>query len=948
MYTLRKYQTEAVEAGTEFLLSERKRNGLIVLPTGSGKSLCVAGIVNRLDAPCLVFQPSKEILEQNLAKFHSYGYRPAVYSASMGRKNVGEITLATIGSVAGNKKRAHKAHLFEDVGYVIIDEADCVNPKEGLYRSFLAALDPSVRVLGLSVGPEMFVEMVGGPFGSGFVGAIEEAFQEALLSGLAIRQEGSLDIIDLAGVDARGWTGQGFDWKPCRSIIRHKGDGAPMKKIVAHGHRLTATEDHSIYRAAPGFERRPRAGRPKYYAKIDCPMSSDLAVKDLLLGDDGVNWDRHPEREYDMVEVAASRLPRSRVRVVCDVSSIPANVLTPHLDSKKKESQLKRWRASQSLPLAAYRSLNGTAPVAVRLTTEGAKVTSDRFIRLSAWAYVLGFYLGDGWITYEKKQTGRMGFAVEHSMEAKVANELRNLKGVSWEICRRLPKHPSGSVDLRASSIFVVGLLTEAIGRFRCHDKHIPGEWIVSWPRESRERLLEGLLDSDGSYGPQTRNKSHRYYTTTSRRLADGLMSLLRSLGVSGSVHERKFYPEGGTVENGTRKILARRPSFTVCWSGHAQEGNAKGRCGTRQKLIHDDLSFAELPIRTVSECVSPPFVYDLSMDGHPSYVASGVLVHNTATPYRMARNSQGVILRFLTRTRPKVFDELVYYAQCKDLFDEGYLAKLEYHKVAGFNRHAVGANSNGTDYDDRSLQTHLYSINFPDKIVKVVERLKERGRKNILIFTRFVREAEYVAQKTGAAIVTAETHKAERTAIVNEFRNGNLPYVVNVGVLTTGADFPTLESVVLARPTMSLRLYYQMVGRAVRPHPDKESAWIIDMVGLSDQFGPVEDLNIIDGGNGKWYIANSEQQLTNVYWADSSATRCRQCGSSIGFWARNARTGNAAPIQRPPPGIKPNIAIKSVNGRTVYDVVPPGDAAAEFISHYVTCGKQHQMRARA
>jgi DNA repair protein RadD len=107
-YTLRQYQAESVAAGAEFLLSERKRNGLIVLPTGSGKSLVIAGIAERLDGAVLVFQPSKEILEQNLEKFQAYGFSPAVYSASMGRKGIGDITLATIGSVK------NKAHLFQD------------------------------------------------------------------------------------------------------------------------------------------------------------------------------------------------------------------------------------------------------------------------------------------------------------------------------------------------------------------------------------------------------------------------------------------------------------------------------------------------------------------------------------------------------------------------------------------------------------------------------------------------------------------------------------------------------------------------------------------------------------------------------------------------------------------------------------------------------------------
>ncbi len=127
MFQLREYQSEGVQSAVEFMLASHKKNGLLVYPTGSGKSLVIANIVSQLDAPCLVFQPSKEILEQNLEKFHSYGYRPSVYSASMNRKSVGEITLATIGSVSGVKgakvSRESKAHLFQDFPYIIVDEA---------------------------------------------------------------------------------------------------------------------------------------------------------------------------------------------------------------------------------------------------------------------------------------------------------------------------------------------------------------------------------------------------------------------------------------------------------------------------------------------------------------------------------------------------------------------------------------------------------------------------------------------------------------------------------------------------------------------------------------------------------------------------------------------------------------------------------------------------------
>lgn len=312
-----------------------------------------------------------------------------------------------------------------------------------------------------------------------------------------------------------------------------------------------------------------------------------------------------------------------------------------------------------------------------------------------------------------------------------------------------------------------------------------------------------------------------------------------------------------------------------------------------------------------------------------------------TATPYRLTNDMNGSILKWLTRTRPKVFQEVVYYIQTGDLFDEGYLARPEYQIVKAFDRHAVKANSTGADFDERALQLHFFKINFSDKIVKVVERLREIERKGILVFTRFIPEAQYVVSKIpGAAIVTAETSKHEREAIIGEFRKGRIPVVANVGVLTVGFDYPELDTVVLARPTKSLRLYYQMSGRVVRPVPDKKP-WIVDMVGLVQEFGKIEDLKIVDGGNGKWFIENNERQLTNVYFSNEGASRCHDCGAEVGFWMRHVDTGNRAPLQRPAGGQQGNINLVRREGKTYYTVVPAGQG--EFVHHFAVCERRRR-----
>lgn len=241
-----------------------------------------------------------------------------------------------------------------------------------------------------------------------------------------------------------------------------------------------------------------------------------------------------------------------------------------------------------------------------------------------------------------------------------------------------------------------------------------------------------------------------------------------------------------------------------------------------------------------------------------------------TATPYRFSVDGYGgAMLKFLTRTRPAVFKELIHYTQNKTLFDQGHLAKLKYYDIQGFDRTKLKLNSNKSNYDDASVQEYIKNIDFPKQIIRVVNRLAET-RKNVLVFCAFIHEAEHVVRNVpGAVIITGTTSKLIREKIISDFKAGIIKVIVNVGVLTTGFDYPELETVVIARPTLSLSLYYQMIGRCLRPHPFKEFAMVIDMCGNIPIFGIVEDLWLDkekDSKNG-WFISSKGKPLTNVYY---------------------------------------------------------------------------------
>ncbi len=242
-----------------------------------------------------------------------------------------------------------------------------------------------------------------------------------------------------------------------------------------------------------------------------------------------------------------------------------------------------------------------------------------------------------------------------------------------------------------------------------------------------------------------------------------------------------------------------------------------------------------------------------------------------TATPYRLYSNRMGPDNRFITRTRPSFFKTVVYYVQNKTMFEEGYLCPLEYHQLQNFDRSKVLLNSSGMDYDEQSLKRYYGAIDFIGGVAKVVQRLLERGdRKRILVFTRFVEEAKNLAQVVpGSVVVSAETK--DRDQIIRKFKAGKIPAICNVGVLTTGFDYPELDAVVIARPTLSLSLYTQMVGRVMRPHKDKKNGMVIDMCGNINYFGKIEDQELVDAHTRTPYIRGTNGQLTNVVIEEES-----------------------------------------------------------------------------
>lgn len=123
MITLRENQKEPIRKAIEFFQEKKPKPSLIVLPTAWGKSILTAFVAKNTKDKLIVLQPSKELLEQNFKKYDTlcgvFNNNAGIYSASFNRREMAQITYATIGSIK-NLGEEFKKQCFTKM---LIDEA---------------------------------------------------------------------------------------------------------------------------------------------------------------------------------------------------------------------------------------------------------------------------------------------------------------------------------------------------------------------------------------------------------------------------------------------------------------------------------------------------------------------------------------------------------------------------------------------------------------------------------------------------------------------------------------------------------------------------------------------------------------------------------------------------------------------------------------------------------
>ena len=184
-------------------------------------------------------------------------------------------------------------------------------------------------------------------------------------------------------------------------------------------------------------------------------------------------------------------------------------------------------------------------------------------------------------------------------------------------------------------------------------------------------------------------------------------------------------------------------------------------------------------------------------------------------------------------------YDELIVGDTIQSLIDKGFLAKATtYSYDVGLTSLKVGING---DYTVKSSDDLYMNMVMQEKLLHAYSE-KSLGKKT-LIFNNGINTSLYVYEtfrEAGYPIrhLDNTTSVEDRKDILHWFKKTPDAILTSVGILTTGFDEPTVESIILNRATKSLTLYFQMIGRGSRKLPNKDNFTVIDFGNNALRFG--------------------------------------------------------------------------------------------------------------
>jgi ATP-dependent helicase IRC3 len=182
------------------------------------------------------------------------------------------------------------------------------------------------------------------------------------------------------------------------------------------------------------------------------------------------------------------------------------------------------------------------------------------------------------------------------------------------------------------------------------------------------------------------------------------------------------------------------------------------------------------------------------------------------------------------------VFEQIVYRKSIMEMIIAGYLADIRGIQV-GLKVDFRKLYTRAGDFVESEVEDLLMEADAPEYLCQAyLEHARDR---KALLFAPTVNMATLMAKQlkasgVAAEMVCGETPLDERRAILQRLKTGETQVLCNCGVLTEGYDEPSVDCIVLMRPTKSPTLYTQMIGRGTRLFPGKADCLVLDLMGVT------------------------------------------------------------------------------------------------------------------
>ena len=211
---------------------------------------------------------------------------------------------------------------------------------------------------------------------------------------------------------------------------------------------------------------------------------------------------------------------------------------------------------------------------------------------------------------------------------------------------------------------------------------------------------------------------------------------------------------------------------------------------------------------------------------------------------------------KMITRYKEKFWDRMLYVANTIDLQNEGYLCPLRYFDLTMIDQDQIPLNKSKSDFNLDLYEELLAGRE--KEIIHVLSQLSKQ-HKSLLIFCATIKQAQRLSSVLkGSSYVDSTMNKKQREKTISDFREvGGILF--NVGILTTGFNYNQLEAIALIRPTRSLNLYNQMIGRVTRIK-DTGVGYVYDFSGTVKKLGRIETIQVTKN-SGQWDVVSETKK---------------------------------------------------------------------------------------